>query len=111
MFPMLSPFLKNNHNLTNINIRDCDFGIEGARLFALALGSITNKSLQKVELEDNNISEEGMVDVITALSMPSSRTFDLDGNCLRKDGCWHWQLYYNAQLKSYESYLSPVMKS
>ena len=64
MFPMLSPFLKNNHNLTNINIRDCDFGIEGARLFALALGSSTNKSLQKVELEDNNISEEEMVDVI-----------------------------------------------
>ena len=82
---MLGPFFKNNHNLTNINIARCDFGDEGARLFSLALGSSTNKSLKKVTLEDNDISEEGMVDIITALSMyPHLETLDLDGNRLHK---------------------------
>ena len=57
-------------------------------MFALALGSCTHKSLQKVELEDNNISEEEMVDIITALSMhPNLKYLDLDGNRLRKNGC------------------------
>ena len=59
----------NNHNLTNNNINECNFGDEGARLFALAIGGSTNKSLQTVELENNNISEEGMVDILTSLSM------------------------------------------
>ena len=88
VFTMLTPFFKDNYNLANININNCDFGNGGCRLFALALGSSTNKSLQKVELEDNNISEEGMVDIITALSMhPHLKHLDLDGNRLRKDGC------------------------
>ena len=88
VFTMLTPFFKDNYNLANININNCDFGNGGCRLFALALGSSTNKSLQKVELEDNNISEEGIVDIITALSMhPHLKHLDLDGNRLRKDGC------------------------
>ena len=49
-FKMLGPFFKNNHNLTRINIKECDFGDEGARLLALALGSCTHKSLQEVDL-------------------------------------------------------------
>ena len=86
-FKMLGPFFKNNHNLTNITIDDCDFGDEGARLFALALGSC-KKSLQRLDLQNNNIADEGMVDIITALSMhPHLEYLDLDGNGLRKDGC------------------------
>ena len=88
VFTMLGPFFKNNHNLTNIYINSCDFGDEGARLFALALGSITNKSLKEVTLSNNNIVEEGMVDVITALSThPNMELLELIANHLRKNGC------------------------
>ena len=88
VFTMLGPFFKSNHNLINIDINSCDFGDEGGRLFALAIGNCTHGSLQKVQLENNNISEEGMVDIITALSMhPHLEYLDLDGNGLRKDGC------------------------
>ena len=64
MFTMLGSFFKNNHNLTSITIDGCDFGDEGCRLFALALGSSANKSLKKVELENNNIAGEGAVEII-----------------------------------------------
>ena len=42
MFTMLGPFFRDNHNLTSIHIAGCDFGDEGGRLFALALGSSTH---------------------------------------------------------------------
>ena len=88
IFTMLGSFFKNNHNLTTVSVTDCDFGEEGGRLFALAIGSSINKSLRKVELADNNISEEGMVDIITALSVhPNLNYLDLDGNRLHKNGC------------------------
>ena len=45
IFTMLTPFFKDNHILTHIKIKECDFGGQGARLFALAIGSSTNKSL------------------------------------------------------------------
>ena len=87
VFTILGSFFRNNHNLTAININHCDFGDEGARLFALAIGSSTNKSFQRVELENNNIGEQEMVDIMTALSMhPHLQHPDLDGNRLRKNG-------------------------
>ena len=88
LFTMLTPFFQNNYNLTNITIYDCDFGDEGGRLFALAIGSCTNKSLKKLDLRENTISEEGMVDILTALSVhPNLNYIDLVGNRLSKNGC------------------------
>ena len=88
MFATLGPFFKDNHNLTVIDIKECDLVDEGCRLFALALGSITNKSLKRVALEHNDISDEGMVDIITGLSMhPQLKYLDLDGNELSTNGC------------------------
>ena len=88
MFTMLTQFFQNSNNLININVNHCVWGDDGARLFALTLGSITHKSLKKVELEDNNIEEDGMVDIITALSMhPNLSYLDLGGNRLNKNGC------------------------
>ena len=85
---MLTPFFRNNYNLTNININYCDFGEEGGRLFALAIGSSTHKSLKDINLRNNDISEEGMVHIITALSMyPQLQTLNLEGNHLRKTAC------------------------
>ena len=72
MFTMLTPFFQNTYNLTTIIINDCNFGDEGCRLFALALGNSTNRSLKQVDLSNNNITEEGMVDIISSLSMHSN---------------------------------------
>ena len=56
--------------------------------FALAIGSSTNKSLEEVSLVDNNIADDEMVDIITALTMhPNLRHLNLDGNRLCKKGC------------------------
>ena len=88
MFTMLGSFFRDNYNLTNINIKECNLGDEGCRLFALALGNCTNKSLQKLKLEDADISDEGIVDIITSLSMfPHLEYLDLEGNHLHKNGC------------------------
>ena len=88
MFTMLGPFFKNNSNLTTIVINSCVWGDEGARLFALALGSSTNKSLRSVTLCNVNISEEGMADIITALSMyPHLKRLHFERNHLRTNGC------------------------
>lgn len=88
IFNMFGPFFKNNHNLTTITIMNCNFGDNGARLFALALGSCTNKSLRKLKLCHNNIAAEGMVDIITAISMhPNMAHLDLEANHLGYNGC------------------------
>jgi hypothetical protein len=58
IFTMMEPFFKNNSNLTNIEIMHCNFGAGVSRALALALGSITSKSLTKVRLQSNVISEE-----------------------------------------------------
>ena len=56
--------------------------------FALAIGSSTNKSLEQMSLVDNNIADDEMVDIITALTMhPNLRHLNLDGNRLCKKGC------------------------
>ena len=88
MLTMLTPFFRDNHNLTNIMVINCDLGHDGSRLLSLALGECRHKPLQQVKLERNDISDEGMVDIITALSMhPHLQRLDLDGNHLRKNGC------------------------
>ena len=88
LFNMLSPFFRNNYNLINIHVNSCNFGDEGCRLFALALGSSTHKSLQNLSLRNNNIEDEGMVDIFTSLSKyPQLQKLNLYGNCLRKNGC------------------------
>ena len=55
VFTMLGPFFQNNHNLTTITIHECNFGDEGCRLFALAIGSCANK-LRRVALGSNSIA-------------------------------------------------------
>ena len=86
IFTMLTPFLKNNTNLTSLTIEDCDFGGEGGRLLALAMGA--GKSLRDVALSNNDFVDEEMVDIITALSMHRQlENFTLTGNTVNKNGC------------------------
>jgi len=88
IFNTLGTFFKNNDKLVHINIYDCNVGVEGSRALAMALGSCKNSSLKKVSLGRNRIEDEGLVDIITALSMhPHLTDLHLDGNLLRQNGC------------------------
>ena len=87
IFNTLSTFFKNNNNLIRIDIHHCNIGVEGSRALALAIGSCKNGSLKKVSLRWSRV-EEGLADIITALSMhPNLETLSLDGNCLRANSC------------------------
>ena len=88
LFTILYPFFKNNQCLKSIAFHRCAFGVEGCRLFASTLGNSTNKSLEIVELDSNGTAEEGLVDIITALSIyPQLKTLSLIGNHLSTIGC------------------------
>jgi hypothetical protein len=47
VFTMLTPFFKNNHNLTNIITNDCNLGDEGYRLFALLFQKPRSEKVHK----------------------------------------------------------------
>ena len=68
VLPMLDTFLKNNNNLSDIDIECCEFGVEDARQLSLALGGC-NKSLKHFRLYESNLQDGQLVDIITALSM------------------------------------------
>jgi len=88
VFTILESFFRDNNNLFHFSICDCHLGDDGWRLLALALGSSKHQSLRNVALMNNNISDEGMVDIITSLSMhPRLKHIDLSWNRLNKNGC------------------------
>jgi len=88
VFSMMGRFFENSCSLANLKIHRCHLGDDGWHLLALAIGSSKNKSLRIVSLKNNNISDEGMVDIITSLSMhPRLEQIDLSGNRLNKNGC------------------------
>jgi len=68
MLMMLDLFMKNNNNLTEINVNGCQVGAEGIRQLSLAIGNC-NKSLNHFSLCDNEITNGQVVEIITALSM------------------------------------------
>jgi len=86
MFTMIDSFFKNNHNLTEIQLSNCNLGEDGCQLFALAIGSCS-KSLECIRITNNVIAEEGMVPIITSLSLhPQLKNMELGGNVIRKKG-------------------------
>jgi len=87
IFTILGPFFENGPLIT-LNVRECNLGDNGWRLLALAIGSSKRKSLESVLLENSNISDEALVDIITALSMhPRLELINLEGNRLCAKGC------------------------
>ena len=88
VFSMLGPFFENTQNLLTLNVDECNLGEEGSRLLALAIGSSKHQSLRNVNLMNNSISDGGMVDIITSLSMhPRLQQIILSGNRLGRNGC------------------------
>jgi len=84
LFTMMVPFFKNNPTINNLAICACNS--EGWSLLALVLGSCN--SLTELTLWNNNISDEGLVDIITSLSMhPRLSMLELEDNCLQMNGC------------------------
>ena len=88
LFTVLYPFFEYNDCLRTIVFDQCIFGVEGCRLFASAIGSCTNKSLEVMQLENNGITDEGLVLIITALCKQSQlKTLVLNHNGLSTTGC------------------------
>ena len=86
IFSTMSQFFKNNTSLEVIYIKNCILEEEEAHLLALAIGSFN--SLTELSLIHANIADEGLVDIITALSRhPNMKTLNLDGNQLQSNGC------------------------
>ena len=88
VFSMLGPFFENSATFAHLQIDQCTLGDDGWRLLALAIGSSKHKSLVSVVLSQNNISDEALVDIITAMSMhPHLQHIDLADNLLHNNGC------------------------
>ena len=85
---MLCPFFKCNPKLKTIRIKNCNLEEKEERLLALAICSSEHKSLQDVSLYGSDISDRGLVDIITALSFhPYLKDLDLESNYLQLNGC------------------------
>ena len=88
IFTMLGPFFENCSTLIDLTLIESHLGDVGSRLLALAIGSSKHKSLKTVALIGSDISDEGSVDIITALSMHSNlKQLDIIGNSLSTKGC------------------------
>ena len=86
VFDMLGKFFNNNDYLEDLSMSDCHLADIGWRMLALAIGN--GNSLTELALMNNNISDERLVDIITALSVHCYLVkIDLDKNRLGKNGC------------------------
>ena len=87
VFELLDLFLKSNHNLTEIEVSECELNVDSVRQLSLALGNC-KRSLKKVEFDDNNFGDGQLVDVIAALSMHNQlEHLDLEGMDVGRSEC------------------------
>ena len=86
-FRMLTPFLKNNHNLTQIVIDECELGDDGCRLLSSALNCVS-KSLTIIEISNCDITDDQSVDIISSLAAhPQLESIYLHSNSIGAAGC------------------------
>ena len=87
IFHLMSPFLKGDHNLTEFQVVDCEFGDGCARHFSLALGAC-NKSFKKITLSNMQMGDGQLSDIIVALSMhPQLEQIDLASMNIGRNEC------------------------
>jgi len=88
IFERLDPFLKNNHNLADIDIQLCGFDDEGAHQLSQVLGGCNSKSLKRICLSDNEIEEGQLLDIIQALNThPQLEVLDLSRMGIERNSC------------------------
>jgi len=77
VFHMLNPFLKNNNNLFQFEVDECNLRVEDSQQLSLAIGSCS-KSLKHINISHNTVGIGQLVNIITALSMhPQLEQLDL----------------------------------
>ena len=112
VFSMLGPFFKNCPTLSHLQIDLCTLGDDGWRLLSLAIGSSKHKSLEHVELLNNDISDERMVDIITSLSIhPRLEELELYGNRCSTNGCMALSTLLRCSVTELKLLILTIMKS
>jgi Ran GTPase-activating protein (RanGAP) involved in mRNA processing and transport len=84
----LCPFFRENNNLTDIYLYNCDIGRECARDVALALSQRRIKNLRCLGLAHNNLGGEGFADIAHALhTHPQFDFLYCKNNNVGRTGC------------------------
>ena len=88
IFHSLSPFFRNNHNLSKLVVEDCQFWSVCVRQIALVLRGC-NKSLKSVKFTNNRMGDDvPLVDIIEALSAhPQLEKLELHGMNVGRTVC------------------------
>ena len=87
IFRMMSPFSKNNYNLNEIEIDECDLRVEDSRQLSLAITGVCSQ-LKKINFSHNTIGTGQLVNIITALSLhPQLEVLCLPGMSIGRNEC------------------------
>jgi Leucine-rich repeat (LRR) protein len=87
-FKKLGSFLQNNSSLTRLRFEGFDIGRDCAHDIAMALEQCRHNSLSRFDLLQTNISDEGFIEIATALSAQSQlERLNLYRNNIGREGC------------------------
>ena len=87
-YDRLGCFLQNNNALTCLRLVNCHVGRDRAHNIAMALEQCRNNSLIRFDLDNSNVSTEGLAEIATALSsQPQLEDLYLGRNNIGRDGC------------------------
>jgi len=67
-YERLGYFLRNNNALTHLRFVNCHVGRDRAHYIAMAIEQCRNNSLIRFDLDNSNVSTEGLAEIATALS-------------------------------------------
>lgn len=106
LFSILSPFFE---NLRRLEISSCTMNVECTEMFASALEGCNNSSLERIELDCNEIDDEPAGELIAALNSRHCNLAKLSllGNNIGRNGCGALgNLLQNPLCKLKELYLN-----
>mmetsp|Transcript_50 Transcript_50/g.64 ORF Transcript_50/g.64 Transcript_50/m.64 type:complete len:619 (-) Transcript_50:94-1950(-) len=87
-YKSLGYMLRHNDNLSSICLHEFVIGLDSARGIASMLGHEQCKTLKHLFFVQNDLSVEGLVDIVTALKkQPQLEELKVCGNNLDSDGC------------------------
>jgi len=108
LFSILSPFFEDNTNLRRLDVSSCTMNVECTRMFAKALEVCNDRSLERIELDCNEIDDEPAGEIIAALNRHRNLVkLSLLGNNIERNGCVALgNLLQNPTCKLKELYLN-----